>query len=163
MADSLGEQVALILDGGSCQVGLESTVIDLTDETPRLLRPGAITLDQAAAVIGPLAGPAEDGAPRSPGQLSSHYAPALPLRLAISSVAPDEALLAFGPTPLAGAAETINLSPRGDLVEAAANLFAALRSLDRPAHRAIAVMAIPEVGLGLAINDRLRRGAAPRS
>ena len=162
VADSLGDRVALILDGGPCQVGLESTVIDLTEATPQLLRPGAITALDLEAVIGPLAGIDEDQPLRSPGQLSSHYAPALPLRLEANSVAADEALLAFGPSPPAGAAETVNLSPNGDLVEAAANLFAALRSLDRPAYRAIAVMAIPDSGLGIAINDRLRRGAAPR-
>ena len=121
-----------------------------------------MTADQAAAAIGPL-GPAQEGGPlRAPGQLASHYAPRLPLRLAARQVASDEALLAFGPAPLDGAAETVNLSPDSDLVEAAARLFAALRKLDRPGHRAIAVMAIPETGLGIAINDRLRRAAAPR-
>ncbi|HZT52524.1 MAG TPA: Sua5 family C-terminal domain-containing protein, partial [Stellaceae bacterium] len=92
----------------------------------------------------------------------SHYAPRRPLRLEARTVAGDEALLAFGPDPPAGAARTLSLSVTGDLVEAAANLFAALRALDRPEFAVIAVMPIPEHGLGLAINDRLRRAAAPR-
>jgi L-threonylcarbamoyladenylate synthase len=101
-------------------------------------------------------------APKSPGLLASHYAPDLPLRLGARSVQPQEALLAFGPTPLAGAAAMENLSAAGDLLEAAANLFAMLRALDRSGASGIAAMPIPEHGLGRAINDRLRRAAAPR-
>ncbi|MEM7226125.1 MAG: L-threonylcarbamoyladenylate synthase [Pseudomonadota bacterium] len=160
---SLGDRIALILDGGPCRVGLESTVIDLTEPIPRLLRPGAVTAEQAAEEIGPLAGADETQPLRAPGQLTSHYAPNLPLRLNATDVGADEALLAFGPAPLSGAAETINLSSRNDLVEAAAKLFAALRALDKPHYRAIAVMAVPDGGLGAAINDRLRRAAAPKS
>ena len=111
--------------------------------------------------------PAGRGAPaapiapilKSPGQLASHYAPSIPVRLNASHVAPDEALLAFGPAPLMGAVSTLNLSARGDLIEAAANLFAHLRALDVPHHRAIAVMPIPNKGVGEAINDRLTRAA----
>ncbi len=162
----LGARIDLIVDGGPCPIGLESTVLDLTCAPPRLLRPGGITREQLEAVIGRLAGPDQaSGATRlrSPGQLASHYAPTRPLRLDVAAVAADEALLAFGPRPLEGAAMTLNLSERGDLEEAAANLFAMLRALDRPEYRAIAVMPIPAHGLGEAIRDRLIRAAAPRS
>jgi len=174
VAGSLGPRVSLILDGGACPVGLESTVVDLTGERPRLLRPGGITLEalnaalparlrideqnvEVGASMHDAASPA-----RSPGLLTSHYAPRLPLRLEAREVADDEALLAFGPNPPPGAAVTRNLSPNGDPREAAAHLFQYLRELDRPGLRAIAAMPIPEQGLGRAINDRLRRAAAPR-
>ena len=165
VAEELGSRVDLILDGGPCRVGLESTVVSLLQARPAILRPGGIPRERIEDVIGPVADAPEPGgedAPAAPGMLASHYAPALPLRLNATSVGPDEALLAFGPDPLAGAAETLNLSPRGDLTEAAANLFACLRALDRPGLRAIAAMPVPEIGLGRAINDRLRRAAAPR-
>jgi L-threonylcarbamoyladenylate synthase len=157
----LGEAAAVILDGGPCPIGIESTVLDLSGAAPRLLRPGGVTREALEAELGPLPhGPAEPGAlPRSPGQLASHYAPERPVRLDVTTVAADEALLAFGPAPLAGAAETLNLSARGDLTEAAANLFAMLRALDRPQFQAIAVMPIPACGLGEAIRDRLARAA----
>jgi L-threonylcarbamoyladenylate synthase len=164
--DGLGEQIEIVVDGGSCPIGLESTVLDVTTERPRLLRPGAVTREDLEATIGPLTPePAQthDRDLRSPGRLRSHYAPSLPVRLDAISVAQDEALLAFGDRPLHGAAQTLNLSPPGDLVEAAANLFAMLRALDRPEHRAIAVMPVPGHGLGAAIRDRLERAAAPRS
>jgi L-threonylcarbamoyladenylate synthase len=164
VAESLGDRVKLILDGGPCQVGLESTVLDLTTAMPTLLRPGGATREAIEAVIGPVALsdaiPSGDAARKSPGQLQSHYAPARPVRLNATIVAADEGLLAFGPSPLAGARRMLNLSPQGDLTEAAANLFAHLRALDRPDIARIAVMPIPETGLGLAINDRLRRAAA---
>jgi L-threonylcarbamoyladenylate synthase len=161
----LGDRIDLIIDGGPCPIGVESTVLDLTCAPPRLLRPGGVTREQLEAVIGPLAAPAAASGARglrSPGRLASHYAPTRPLRLDASTVAADEALLAFGPRPLPGAAMTLNLSTAGDLEEAAANLFAMLRALDRPGHRAIAVMPIPAHGLGEAIRDRLIRAAAPR-
>jgi L-threonylcarbamoyladenylate synthase len=164
VAQSLGGKVAMILDGGRCPIGLESTVLDLTTSTPTLLRPGGVTGEELFAAIGRLAtSPAvATEAPKSPGQLASHYAPDLPLRLEAHTVRPDEALLAFGPAPPAGAAAMENLSPAGDLVEAAANLFAMLRTLERSGASGIAVMPIPEHGLGRAVNDRLRRAAAPR-
>jgi L-threonylcarbamoyladenylate synthase len=165
VAAGLGERIDLIVDGGRCPIGVESTVLDLTCTPPRLLRPGGVTRAALEAVIGPLACPGPlDTADRlrSPGQLDSHYAPTRPLRLDVASVAADEALLAFGPHALEGAAMTLNLSPRGDLEEAAANLFAMLRALDRPEFRAIAVMPVPDCGLGEAICDRLRRAATPR-
>jgi L-threonylcarbamoyladenylate synthase len=166
VAESLGGAVDLILDAGPCRIGLESTVVDLTGSAARLLRPGAVTLEELEAELGPVESPAEvggaDARPSSPGQLPSHYAPRLPLRLEATSVAADEALLAFGPEPPGGALVTLNLSPRGDLIEAAAHLFAHLHALDGSGARAIAAMPVPEQGLGRAINDRLRRAAAPR-
>ena len=160
----MGDRVKLILDGGPCEVGLESTVLDLTTSTATLLRPGGATREAIEAVIGPVALsnaiPSGDAARKSPGQLDSHYAPARPVRLNATSVAADEGLLAFGPRLPVGARQTLNLSPDGDLTEAAANLFAHLRALDQPANARIAVMPIPQTGLGLAINDRLRRAAA---
>jgi L-threonylcarbamoyladenylate synthase len=164
VAESLGDRVKMILDGGPCAVGLESTVLDLTTAPPTLLRPGGATREAIEAVIGPIALsdaiPSGDSARKSPGQLESHYAPARPVRLNASTVAADEGLLAFGPDVPSGAMLTLNLSPGGELAEAAANLFAMLRALDRPGIGRIAVMPIPETGLGLAINDRLRRAAA---
>ncbi len=157
----LGTSVAMVLDGGPCPVGLESSVLDLTGERPRLLRAGGLARDVLEEVTGSLQLSEDEAAPMSPGQLASHYAPRPPLRLNATEVAEDEALLAFGPA-LPGALVTENLSPAGDLTEAAARLFAALRYLDRPEIRTIAVMPIPEIGLGEAINDRLRRAAAPR-
>lgn len=159
VAQSLGANVSLILDGGPCRVGIESTVIDLTGPQAALLRPGGIAREEIEALLGPLLTAAENpDAPKSPGQLLSHYAPHLPVRLNAAEPAPGEALLAFGP-----AQGTLNLSPGGDLAEAAANLFAMLRRLDRPDFTGIAVMPIPNHGLGLGINDRLKRAAAPRA
>jgi L-threonylcarbamoyladenylate synthase len=164
VAESLGDKVAMILDGGPCPVGVESSVLDLTAERPTLLRPGGATREAIEAVLGSIVLsdtlPTGDAARTSPGQLQSHYAPARPVRLDATAVAGDEALLAFGPRPLGGAKRTLNLSVAGDLGEAAANLFAHLRGLDRPDIARIAVMSVPHTGLGLAINDRLRRAAA---
>ncbi len=159
VAASLGAKVDLIIDGGACRVGLESTVLDLSEAAATILRPGTITAEQIAAVIGPVSVSHDDpAAPKSPGQLASHYAPSLPLRLNAARADEGEALLGFGPGPA-----TLNLSPAGDLVEAAANLFAMLRALDEPSRfRAIAVMPIPAAGIGIAINDRLARAAAPK-
>ena len=168
VAASLEGRVPLILDGGPCAVGLESTVLDLSGPVATILRPGAITAQDLTPFVGEVAavsGAAEitdSGGLKGPGMLTSHYAPGHPVRLDAREVAPDEALLAFGPEVPPGAAETLNLSPAGDLTEAAAHLFAYLHRLDSAAVRAIAVMPIPETGLGTAINDRLRRAAAPR-
>jgi L-threonylcarbamoyladenylate synthase len=161
-----GTRLPMILDGGPCRVGLESTVVDLTRQPAAILRAGGVTAETIAAAIGELAdpvpGPDAPTAPRSPGQLASHYAPRLGLRLDPTEPQPDEALLAFGPNPPEGYAAVINLSEAGDLTEAATRLFAALRELDRPEFSGIAAMTVPERGLGAAINDRLRRAAAPR-
>jgi len=154
--EETGVFAAAALDGGPCQVGLESTVVALLDR-PRLLRPGAVTREQIEAVIGPLA-EAEADAKRSPGRMARHYAPQAPVRLDAAAPEPDEAYLAFGPGAPEGP-RVFNLSPRGDLAEAAANLFAYLRAADRTAPRAIAVAPIPKAGLGEAIDDRLRRAA----
>ena len=155
----LGDKVDVILDGGDCPVGVESTVVGVFDSKPVLLRPGGVAAEEIEAVSGPLARPAEDpDAPHSPGMLASHYAPQRPVRLNASHARGDEILLGFGPD----APDGPNLSPAGDLTEAAANLFRMLHELDGADGRGIAVMTIPETGLGLAINDRLRRAAADR-
>jgi L-threonylcarbamoyladenylate synthase len=161
VAEDLGNDVALILDGGPTPVGLESTVLDLSGEAPALLRPGAVTLEALTEVLGPIAFPGS-GIPKSPGMLASHYAPRLPVRIGATAARSGEALLAFGPNAPPGFAEVLWLSRSGDLPEAAANLFAMLRRLDSPSFTGIAVMPIPEHGLGRAINDRLSRAAAPR-
>jgi L-threonylcarbamoyladenylate synthase len=160
---SLGNAVALILGGGPCAIGLESTVIGLTEGAPVLLRPGGVTAEEVEAITGPLDRPhgETDATPSSPGRLLQHYAPGRPLRLDAVSITPGEALLSFGPHAITGAAAELNLSSDGDLREAAANLFAMLRELDNSTYRAIAVMAVPKTGLGLAINDRLHRAAKP--
>jgi L-threonylcarbamoyladenylate synthase len=162
VARGLGDEALLILNAGPCPIGLESTVLDLSGAVPRLLRPGGGARAALEVELGPLAGAQAppDEALRSPAQLVSHSPPGRPLRLDAAAVGADEALLAFGPRPLAGAACTLNLSPSGDLVEAAANLFAMLHALDRPPMRGIAVMPIPAEGLGEAIRDRLARAAA---
>ena len=158
VAAELGNHVALILDDGRTPIGLESTVLDLSGEAPALLRPGGVTLEQLTEFLGPIAPPAA-GPLRSPGMLASHYAPSLPLRLSATAARPGEALLAFGPDAPPGFAEVAWLSRSGNLTEAAANLFAMLRQLDRSTFTGIAVVPIPEQGLGRAINDRLRRAA----
>jgi L-threonylcarbamoyladenylate synthase len=166
VAEGLGDRVSLILDGGPCTVGVESTVVDLTGPHAVLLRPGGVSVEDLERVLNePLDRPQAAGPIASPGMLASHYAPALPVRLNATHVTSNEALLAFG-APLTGAKITLNLSPAGNLTEAAANLFAHLRALDAAGGAvgatAIAVMPIPDTGLGLAINDRLTRAAAPR-
>ncbi len=159
VAMELGDRVALILDGGPCAIGLESTVVGFHREQPVLLRPGGIAVEQLQAVVGAMGvGAAAPAAPSAPGQLASHYAPDKPLRLNAGEAAPGEVYLGFGP----GCAGDHNLSPSGDLIEAAAGLFAMLRRLDLGPGEAIAVAPIPGHGLGQAINDRLRRAAAPR-
>jgi L-threonylcarbamoyladenylate synthase len=164
VAQDLGERVAMILDGGAATIGLESTVVDATGDDPVVLRLGAASREHIARVLGrPVA--VATGAPHtpaSPGMLARHYAPAARLRLNATEVRPGEALLAFGAAnvpPHDGV--MLNLSWSGDLVEAAANLFAALRALDASGAKTIAVMPVPEQGLGEAINDRLRRAARP--
>ncbi len=164
VAADFGDEVAMILDGGATAHGLESTVIDARGAHPILLRPGAVTAETIEAVLGEkvLRADIEAERPNAPGQLASHYAPAAHVRLGASDVRAGEALLAFGANVPATDGTVINLSPTRDLTEAAANLFAALRALDVGGVATIAVMPIPEHGLGEAINDRLRRAAAPR-
>jgi len=153
--EETGAAAAAALDGGACQIGLESTVVALID-APRLLRPGSVTRAQIEAVIGPLS-EADTDAQRSPGRLARHYAPNAPLRLEAEGPRPGEAFLAFGPSE--DRDRTWSLSPTRDLAEAAANLFVHLRAADRSGASAIAVAPIPHEGLGEAINDRLRRAA----
>lgn len=160
VAQGLGAEVDLILDGGPCPVGIESTVIGFDGDMQVLLRPGAMTRAELEPLTGALAS-AGTGRITSPGQLESHYAPKAKLRLNADRPRRGEAFLAFGPKA-PPAPRSLNLSPRGDTREAAANLFAMLRKLDTPGTATIAVMPIPDEGLGEAINDRLRRAAAPR-
>ena len=155
VADSLSGKVDLILDAGSATLGIESTVVGFDGDRPLLLRPGAIPRGEIEDMIGPLGAPGS--LIRSPGQLASHYAPRAALRLNAGEIESGEVLLGFGDAPGA----KLNLSPRGDLREAASNLFAMLRELDKSASR-IAVSPIPATGIGEAINDRLQRAAAPR-
>jgi L-threonylcarbamoyladenylate synthase len=158
VAAAFGDRVAIILDGGPCALGLESTVIDVSGAHPVLLRAGGVTQEALEAALGIRLDSAgnDDHTPKSPGMLRSHYAPSRPLRMNAQSANPGEALLGFGPAKDA----VVNLSPRGDVTEAAANLFCALHLLDAPPWTGIAVMPVPETGLGRAINDRLRRAAA---
>lgn len=163
---SLGGRVDLILDAGPAAVGIESTIVRPEDGRIVLLRAGGVTAAEIEAASGLAVMPPDLGAAiAAPGQLASHYAPEGSVRLGARNVEPGEWLVAFGPGTLPGwdtAAGVVNLSPAGDLREAAAQLFAALSALDRPDVHRIAVMPIPEHGLGAAINDRLRRAAAPR-
>jgi L-threonylcarbamoyladenylate synthase len=165
VASDLGSMVAMILDGGASRHGLESTVIDATSAEVVLLRPGAISIETLEAALGrPVMRKQEksEAAPASPGRLESHYAPRAALRLNAQYVNAGEALLAFGPNVPETKGTVLNLSRTGDLIEAAAHLFAALRALDASGAGTIAVMPIPNHGLGEAINDRLQRAAAPR-
>jgi len=156
----LGDRPAMILDGGPCPLGIESTVVSVVGPKPALLRPGALPREAIELVLGvPLATAKANERGASPGQLATHYAPNTKLRLGATSVRPDEALLAFGRDVPQGGRLTINLSASGNLEEAAAKLFAALRELDQAGARTIAVMPIPAQGLGEAINDRLQRAA----
>jgi L-threonylcarbamoyladenylate synthase len=166
----LSGRIDLIIDGGAVTVGVESTIVGCFD-TPMLLRPGGLPREAIERALGrPLARPPEDagtetGQPLAPGMLASHYAPRTPVRLNAKRIDAGEALLAFGPGTVGGveaARAVMNLSTRGDLAEAAANLFGYLRALDAKGARAIAVMPVPADGLGEAINDRLRRAAVGR-
>jgi len=167
----LAGRIDLIIDGGAVAVGVESTIVGCF-ETPMLLRPGGLPREAIERVLGraltgvPEHAGTETDAPLAPGMLASHYAPRTPVRLNAEQVGADEALLAFGPGIVAGsdgAKAVMNLSARGDLNEAAANLFGYLRTLDTRGAHAIAVMPVPHHGLGEAINDRLRRAAIGRT
>lgn len=177
VAQSLGAKAGLILAGGKAQVGLESTVVDLSGDTPVLLRPGGVTLDELEMHLGEVLVETEavNENPKSPGQLLKHYAPRTPLRLNAVDVRDGEALLAFGSLRFMGMQGggyakqklpdgwLLNLSESGDLTEAAANVFAMLHALDGCGAQGIAVMNIPDTGLGLAINDRLKRAAGAQA
>ncbi len=160
VAMSLGDFVPLILDGGPCEIGLESTILDLSEDRPILLRPGSVLLESLESIVGSIYY-AKKNTPgsiiKAPGMMRRHYAPHRPLRLNALDCRPGEALLGFGPTTTLPV--TLNLSETGDFREAAANLFKMLRQLDKDLYTAIAVMPIPSTGLGVAINDRLQRAA----
>ncbi|RWR26433.1 threonylcarbamoyl-AMP synthase [Sinirhodobacter populi] len=158
----LSGRIAAVVDGGSCRVGVESTILSLNP--PMLLRPGGLTAEALEEALGqPLPVGGDANKPNAPGQMTSHYAPGAPVRLMATAREPGEVWIGFGPD-CAGA--DLNFSPAGDTTEAAAHLFSALRAADRIAietgARRIAVAPVPETGLGRAINDRLRRAAAPR-
>lgn len=169
VAHSLGDAISMILDGGPCGVGLESTVIDLTTDRVVMLRPGGITAEQVAEILDcdVIMAEADDTAPKSPGMLTSHYAPGLPVRLDATTANPAkygaEVLLAFGDCNIKGFDAVLWLSKSGDDREAAANLFAKLHEADQHRFDGIAIAPIPDTGLGLAINDRMKRAAAPRA
>lgn len=172
--DSLGQRIPMILAGGACSVGLESTVLDLSGGVPAIVRAGAITAQDLEEYLGDV--PYDFGnndKPKSPGQLLKNYAPSIPVRLNAVDVEEGEGLLAFGSTKFMGVktggfanqlgdARFKNLREGGDLIEAAANLFTMLRDLDNAENKGIAVMNIPDVGIGIAINDRLKRAAQGR-
>ncbi|MEZ5825708.1 MAG: L-threonylcarbamoyladenylate synthase [Geminicoccaceae bacterium] len=162
VAGEFAADIDLVLDGGPCSVGVESTVIDLSEpDTAMLLRPGGIDRRKLEACVGPLSTPSASTPLRAPGMMLRHYSPKTAIRLDATSVDAGEALLAFGPQPLEGASTTLNLSPTGDLEEAASRLYGMMRELDASGARCIAVMPVPQEGLGEAINDRLRRAAVP--
>jgi L-threonylcarbamoyladenylate synthase len=161
VAEQLADRVACILDGGFCEQGLESTIVGFEGDTPVLLRPGAIAAEDIETLLGrPLAAPSGKTV-TAPGQLASHYAPRAWLRLDAAEAGEGELMLAFGPDAPKGV-PGVNLSPAGDLIEAAANLYSYLHLLDDTGVATIAVMPIPMQGVGVAINDRLARAAAPR-
>jgi L-threonylcarbamoyladenylate synthase len=159
VSEAFGDEVAIILDGGPCWIGVESTVVDLSGGDAVLLRPGGVPVEALEEALGRglNAIQSDDGKPRAPGMAGPHYRPSVPLRLDATTTRSGEALLGFGPTDSA----TLNLSTSGELREAAANLFSHLHALDDGRFTAIAVMPVPDHGLGRAINDRLRRAAAP--
>jgi len=168
VSDDFGAKLELVLDGGSATVGLESTILKVEGETIRLLRPGGLDAAEVERVIGrPVLRNEKAGATiEAPGMLASHYAPDAPVRLDAGDVRPGEVLIRFGGKALPGEAEAtlvLDLSPSGNLAEAAANLFGYMKQADATGARSIAFAPIPVTGLGEAINDRLQRAAAPRS
>ena len=168
VADDFGAKLELVLDGGPATVGLESTILKVEGETIRLLRPGGLDAAEVERVIGrPVLRNEKAGATiEAPGMLASHYAPDAPVRLDAGDVRPGEVLIRFGGKALPGEAEAalvLDLSPSGNLAEAAANLFGYMKRADATGALSIAFAPIPVTGLGEAINDRLQRAAAPRS
>lgn len=166
VADDLGERISLIVDGGPCAVGVESTIVKIDADKVFLLRPGGLAAEEIENILGrKLIRLDQRAAIEAPGMMQSHYAPQAQVRINAHYVEEHEVLLAFGPKRIAHAEKAsavLNLSPSGNMQEAAANLFAFLKQLDRENIKAIAVEPIPLYGLGEAINDRLQRAAAPR-
>lgn len=155
------DKIEAIIDGGACVVGLESTILKIEGHHVSILRAGGLSGEQIEQALGkPIARPSDPKTPQSPGQLQSHYAPNSPVRLNVKTLQDTEILLGFGPECKEA---TLNLSPTGDLTEAAANLFSYLRKMDAISEGTIAISPIPMSGLGVAINDRLKRAAAPRN
>jgi len=152
----------MVLDNGACDIGLESTILKVTDDEIVLLRPGAITPDMIAKVIGIHPAPPKDKKIEAPGMMQSHYAPNAAVKLNVETFSTGSAALAFGEVEVPKDTEVFNLSETDDLIEAAANLYAGLKTLDKSDASIIEVSPIPNEGLGLAINDRLKRAAAPR-
>ena len=161
VVQSLGSRIDFVLDGGSSNVGLESTILDLTGQSPAVLRLGGLDINRIEKICGKIISlPNQADTPiKAPGMMLRHYAPSIPLRLDCHNPRTNEALLAFGTPVPSGFQTVINLSEQADLTEAAAKLYEALHQLDQGGHSGIATMPIPETGLGLAINDRLRRAA----
>jgi L-threonylcarbamoyladenylate synthase len=157
VAASLGRNAALILDGGPSRAGVESTIVAVSEAEVVLLRPGAVAVEAIEAVLGAPIGLESRGKLVAPGMMASHYAPAQPLRMAATEAAPGEFHIGFGPV-----AGDVTLSASGDLAEAAAKLFDLLHVAEASGRAGIAVAPVPMTGLGLAINDRLRRAAAPK-
>ena len=165
VSDSLGDAVKLVIDGGSAPVGVESTIVKVAPDAVYLLRPGGVSTDELESLLGVEVRRGGQGGIEAPGMLASHYAPDAAVRLEAIELREGEALLAFGPRRIAGAERavaTLNLSAKASMREAAANLYEHLQALDRAGAPAIAVEPVPDKGLGEAINDRLRRAAAPR-
>lgn len=167
VAEDLGDRVALILDGGLCAVGLESTIVKLDDGVPYLLRPGGLSAQAIETVLGtPLVRTAAGATIEAPGMMASHYAPDAAVRLNVSRVEPEDVLINFGGQTIAGAEvalAVLELSSSGNLAEAAAQLFDLMIQADRLKPRALAFAPVPMEGLGEAINDRLARAAAPKA
>lgn len=159
---SLTDWNGIILDNGPCRVGLESTIVDVTTDTPAILRQGGLPEEALTDLVGDLDQGSRSSSPKAPGQLSSHYAPKARLRLNVTCPDRDEAWLTFGPTRKLHCIRVVSLSPDGDLTEAASNLFAALHELDTQ-YSKIAVAPVPDQGIGRAINDRLLRAAHGKS
>lgn len=155
VAASLGDAAGLVLDGGACAAGIESTIVALRDTGWQVLRPGPVTTEQLAEVLGTALAVAASERIEAPGQLASHYSPGKPVRLDAAVPAADEFLIGFG-----AVAGSVNLSPSGDLIEAAALLYECLHAAAASQHPRIAVVPIPAEGIGAAINDRLKRAAA---
>jgi L-threonylcarbamoyladenylate synthase len=160
----LGDKISFILEGAPAEIGIESSIIDCTEDTPQLLRPGFITIDQIKSIIPNFSDTNQNHSIKAPGALKHHYAPQLPIRLnAQAAIKANEAFIAFGPNIPKGYVKVINLSLAGDLIEAASKLFSALHQLDQPQYSGIAVATIPNEGIGFAINDRLKRAAATQN
>lgn len=168
VSEQFGDGLDLILDGGPCRVGVESTVIACLTDQVQILRPGGLSHEQIAAVVGleeMRSSAQEDAVIRSPGATLNHYAPRTPVRINATDVKPGEAALLFGDQSLDGlhsAISVCNLSLKSDLNEAAANLFQMLRQLDKVGAKSIAVATIPNNHLGAAINDRLHRASVAK-